>query len=94
MDTTKFVEIKIDNRITEYELKGCYLYNKIHDHGGYFNYGNDKGFSIAGCWISSQTGDCLYDHIIINGYKVYSTIILEQQADSQINIQKDEENYG
>jgi hypothetical protein len=66
-----FKEIEIQEDITEWDLKGCFLFNKTHKIGGFFNYGNDKGFSIGDIWESSQTGDTLYDHITINGYKVY-----------------------
>jgi len=66
-----FKEIEINEDVNEWELKGCFLFNKTHKTGGFFNYGNDKGFSIGEIWESSQTGNNLYDHIIINGYKVY-----------------------
>lgn len=66
-----FKEIEITEYITEYELENCFLWNHRHNYGGFFNYGNTKGFSIKDMWISSETGDNLYDHITINGFTVY-----------------------
>jgi hypothetical protein len=68
-------EIQIHDDVCEWDLEGCYLYNKRHRQGGFFSYGNDRGFSIGGIWESSQTGDSLYDHITICGYKVYKKAI-------------------
>lgn len=66
-----FKEVKIQEDVHEIELKGSFLWNHRHNYGGFFNYGNERGFSIGNIWITSETGDCLYDHITINGFKVY-----------------------
>ena len=68
-----FIQIHIDEFVNESYLKGCFLWNHTHNYGGYFNYGNNKGFSIGNIYEFSQTGDNLYDHITINGFKVYKS---------------------
>ena len=66
-----FEEVKIQEDVHEIELKASFLWSHRHNYGGFFNYGNHRGFSIDNIWITSETGDCLYDHITINGFKVY-----------------------
>jgi hypothetical protein len=68
-----FKEITITEDVIDFELKGCFLFNKKHRTGGFFNYGNNRGFSVGEIWESSETGSSLYDHITINGYKVYKS---------------------
>ena len=72
-----YTEVYINENVNEIDLENTYLYNNRHNHGGVFNYGNNNGFSIGNNWISAQTGDNLYDHITINGYKVYKKEPLE-----------------
>lgn len=68
----EFKEIKIYDTVNEWDLESCFLQNKNWSTGGYFNYGNDRGFGLSnGTHHSSITGDCLFDHITINGFKVY-----------------------
>ena len=66
-----FEEVEIRDDVHEIDLKDSFLWNHYHNYGGYFNYGNEKGFSIDNIWLSTETGDCLYDHINIKGFKVY-----------------------
>lgn len=75
-------KIEINEDVSEQDLRGCYLQHSTRDCGGKFNYGSHRGFSIDGCWYSSETGDSLYDHITINNFKVYRILDEELNKDN------------
>jgi hypothetical protein len=64
-------EIKIDSRFNIEDLRGKYAYNENWGVGGIIQDGHEKGVCIGGNWYYTETGDCLYDSLTINGFKVY-----------------------
>ena len=53
------------------EIQGKYAWSDNWDTGGIIGYGDERGVEIGGRWYSTITGDCLYDSLTINGFKVY-----------------------
>lgn len=66
---TKEVYIYPDMSISV--IKGKYAWNDNWKVGGIIGNGNERGIEIGGSWYSTCTGDCLYDSLVINGFKVY-----------------------
>ena len=71
-------EIKIYESVTIGEIKGKYAYNENWGIGGIIQHGDAKGVVINGTWYSTCTGDCLYDSLTINGFKVYEEPFIHQ----------------
>lgn len=68
-----FKEIEIYDNVSEHDLLGTFLFNPTWNEGGFFQYGNDKGFGLSnGSHYNTITGDNLYDQININNFKVYA----------------------
>jgi hypothetical protein len=68
-----FKEIEIYDNVSEHDLLGTFLFNPTWNEGGFFHYGNDKGFGLSnGSHYNTITGDNLYDQIKINNFKVYA----------------------
>jgi hypothetical protein len=67
--TTK--EIYIDYSTTIEKIQGKYAWDDNHHVGGIIGFGNGSGIEIGGDWWSTITGDCIYDSLKINGFKVY-----------------------
>jgi len=66
-------EIKIYPHISIEDVKDKYAYNENWNVGGIIGHGDDRGVEIGGRWYSTITGNCLYDSLTINGFKVYET---------------------
>lgn len=67
-----FTEKEISVNVCDEDLAGCFLYNEKWGVGGFFQCSGDHGFVLMdNSSFSTFTGENLYDHITINGFKVY-----------------------
>lgn len=69
MDETKRIQINEYTKIED--VRGKYAWNDNWKVGGIIEEGGERGVVIDGKYYSCITGDCLYDSITINGFKVY-----------------------
>lgn len=67
-------EIYLYDTITADEVIGKYAYNKRHDHGGIITDVSERGLTLVGSYHPTLTGDCVFDSLCINGYKVFELI--------------------
>ena len=64
-------EITITERINSYDVIGKYAYNHTHQFGGEIMDVNERGITLERTYHPTITGDCVYDSIVINGFKIY-----------------------
>ena len=64
-------EIKIDKYISVDDVIGKYAYNHRHQFGGDIIDVDERGITLEGTYHPTITGDCVYDSIEINGFKIY-----------------------
>lgn len=65
-------EVIIDEYIDSCDIIGKYAYNHIPQFGGKIIDVNEKGITIEGSYHPTITGNCIYDSITINGFKIYN----------------------
>lgn len=64
-------EIIITEYTTADDVIGKYAYNHTHRFGGKITDVNERAITLESTWHPTQTGDCVYDSIVINGFKIY-----------------------
>lgn len=64
-------EIKIDNYISVDDVIGKYAYNHRHQFGGEILDVDERGITLEEAYYPTINGNCVYDYIVINGFKVY-----------------------
>ena len=64
-------EYQINASVSIDEIEGKYAWNERSKVGGIIRYGNDSHVEIGDCVYHTTAGDCLYDSLTINGFKVY-----------------------
>jgi len=64
-------EVYISPMTSIKDVRGKYAYNKVHNTGGIILDGGDNFVNIDGRIYNTCTGDCFFDNLCINGFKVY-----------------------
>lgn len=67
----KMEEIDMHEEMSEEEILGQYAYNKTWNIVGIVNDITKRGVVIGNNYYSTITGDCFYDSLNINGFKLY-----------------------
>ena len=70
----KYAEVYIDTDTTIDDVQGLFAWNHSHDYGGKILDGTDHYVDIGGSIFQTITGDCFFDCLCINGFKVYKEI--------------------
>ena len=64
-------EYQMNTSVSIEEIEGKYAWNERSKVGGIISYGNESYVEIGNSVYHTITGDCLYDSLTINGFKVY-----------------------
>ena len=64
-------EVFIYEHTSADEVIGKYAYNHTHKFGGEIMDVDERGITLERTYHSTITGNCIYDSIKINGFKIY-----------------------
>lgn len=70
-------EIPYDIYVKAEDVIGKYAYNNSHKFGGTIMDINERGVTLNGSYHSTITGDCVFDSLCINGFKIYEQALKE-----------------